>query len=49
MLKTAEIKRNWIVVDAADRVLGQVATEIATKLIGKTKRLILHTLITVTS
>lgn len=37
MLKTAEIKRNWIVVDAADRVLGQVATEIATKLIGKLK------------
>jgi len=37
MLKTAEIKRNWIIVDAADRVLGQVATEIATKLMGKNK------------
>ncbi len=37
MLKTAEIKRSWIVIDAADRVLGQVATEIAVKLIGKDK------------
>lgn len=37
MQKTAEIKRNWIIVDAADRVLGQVATEIATQLMGKRK------------
>jgi len=33
--KQAEIKREWIVVDAKGRILGQVATEIATKLMGK--------------
>lgn len=37
MQKTAEIKRSWIVIDAADRVLGQVASEIAVHLIGKLK------------
>lgn len=37
MQKTAEIKRNWVVIDAADRVLGQVATEIAVQLMGKNK------------
>ncbi|CAN5298804.1 50S ribosomal protein L13 [soil metagenome] len=37
MLKTAEIKRSWIIIDAKDRVLGQVATEIAVQLMGKNK------------
>lgn len=33
--KTADVKREWVVVDAKDRILGQVATEVATKLMGK--------------
>lgn len=37
MQKTAEVTRDWHVVDAKGRVLGQVATEIAVKLIGKHK------------
>jgi large subunit ribosomal protein L13 len=37
MQKTAEVTREWHVVDAKGRVLGQVATEVATKLIGKHK------------
>lgn len=37
MQKTAEVTRQWHVVDAQGRILGQVATEIATKLIGKHK------------
>lgn len=36
--KTSEIKREWHVIDAQDKVLGRVATEIATKLIGKHKK-----------
>jgi len=32
-----EIKRNWILVDAKNKVLGRLATEIATKLMGKNK------------
>jgi len=35
--KPAEVKREWYVVDAADKVLGRVATEIATRLRGKHK------------
>jgi len=38
MLKTAEVKRVWHLVDAKDRILGQVATEIAMKLNGRNKR-----------
>mgnify|MGYP001788612619 CR=1 FL=1 len=37
MLKTAEVKRKWHVVDAKDIVLGKVATDIAKKLMGKEK------------
>ena len=37
MQKTADVKRDWHLIDAKDRVLGDVATEIATKLIGKHK------------
>jgi len=33
--KAADVKREWVVVDAKGRVLGQVATEVATKLMGK--------------
>jgi large subunit ribosomal protein L13 len=35
--KPAEVKREWHLVDATDRVLGQIATAAATKLIGKHK------------
>jgi len=37
MQKPAEVKRSWHLIDAKDRVLGQIATEIATKLMGKQK------------
>lgn len=35
--KTAEIERNWYVVDAQDVVLGRLASVVARKLIGKDK------------
>ncbi len=35
--KPAEVKREWHLMDATDKVLGKLATEIATKLIGKNK------------
>ncbi len=35
--KAEEVKRGWYVVDAADRTLGRLATEIATRLRGKHK------------
>lgn len=35
--KPAEVTRAWHVVDADGKVLGQVATEVASKLIGKHK------------
>ncbi len=35
--KTAEIQRNWHLIDAEGKVLGQVATQIAATLTGKTK------------
>ena len=37
MLKTADIKRDWHLVDADGQILGRLATGIATKLIGKNK------------
>ncbi len=37
-LKTAEIKRDWYIVDASQATLGRVATVIAERLIGKQKR-----------
>lgn len=37
MQKRAEVKRNWHLVDADSQVLGRVATQIAEKLIGKSK------------
>lgn len=36
-LKREEIKRKWYVVDARDKILGRLATEIAKKLRGKDK------------
>jgi large subunit ribosomal protein L13 len=36
-VKKADIKRQWRVVDAADRVLGEVATDAAKLLMGKHK------------
>jgi large subunit ribosomal protein L13 len=35
--KTAEVQRDWLLVDAADQVLGRLATQIATLLRGKHK------------
>ena len=35
--KTAEVKRDWFVVDASDKVLGRLATELARRLRGKHK------------
>ena len=35
--KPAEVKREWFVVDAADKTLGRLATEIASRLRGKHK------------
>jgi len=36
--KASEIKRQWHKVDAKDRILGRICTDIATKLIGKNKK-----------
>jgi len=35
--KPAEVKRDWYVIDAADKTLGRMATEIARRLRGKHK------------
>lgn len=35
--KPSDIKRTWHVIDAKDQILGRLATDIATKLIGKDK------------
>lgn len=35
--KPHEVKREWFVIDAADKVLGRVATEVAHRLRGKHK------------
>lgn len=37
MQKTAEVKRDWHLVDADGQILGRLATQIATKLMGKNK------------
>lgn len=37
MIKQNEVKRDWIVVDAKDKVFGRLMTEIATLLRGKHK------------
>lgn len=37
MITTAQVQRNWHLVDAKDQVLGRLATEVATKLMGKHK------------
>ncbi len=34
-LKTADVTRSWVLVDASDASLGKVASAIATRLIGK--------------
>ena len=36
--KPLEVKRDWFVVDASDKVLGRLASEIALRLRGKHKR-----------
>jgi large subunit ribosomal protein L13 len=35
--KTEEVKRDWFVIDATDKVLGRVASEVARRLRGKHK------------
>ncbi|HCP60693.1 MAG TPA: 50S ribosomal protein L13, partial [Dehalococcoidia bacterium] len=35
--KLADIKREWHVIDAQDRILGRLATEVARLLMGKHK------------
>lgn len=37
MVKNCEVKRDWIVVDAKDKVFGRIITEVATILRGKHK------------
>ncbi len=37
MAKTNEVERKWYIIDAEDKVLGRLATEIATVLTGKHK------------
>jgi len=37
MIKAEEVKRDWILIDAKDKVFGRLITEIATKLRGKHK------------
>ncbi|MCL4208242.1 50S ribosomal protein L13 [Patescibacteria group bacterium] len=37
MQKTAEVKRDWHLMDAEGQILGRLATQIATKLMGKNK------------
>ena len=37
MLKTAEVEKKWILIDATDKVLGRLATRVATILRGKHK------------
>ncbi len=38
MQKASQVVRNWHLVDASDKVLGMVATDIARKLTGKDKK-----------
>lgn len=35
MAKTGSVERKWVVVDATDKVLGRLATRVATVLMGK--------------
>lgn len=35
--KASEVQRNWFVIDASDKVLGRVASEVARRLRGKHK------------
>jgi large subunit ribosomal protein L13 len=37
ILKKSEVKRNWYIVDATDKILGRVASKIAVVLTGKHK------------
>jgi large subunit ribosomal protein L13 len=37
ILKKSDIKRNWYVVDATDKILGRIASKIAVVLVGKHK------------
>lgn len=38
MISTAQVERQWIVIDVSGKILGTMATEIATHLIGKHKK-----------
>lgn len=36
--KVSDIKRSWILVDVKDQILGRAATQVALKLMGKSKK-----------
>jgi len=36
-IKASDIKRNWHVIDASDKILGRLATQVASLLMGKHK------------
>ena len=40
--KAADIKREWHLIDASDKVLGKLATSVATLLMGKHKPIFCH-------
>jgi large subunit ribosomal protein L13 len=42
--KASEIKRTWHLVDVKDQILGRITTQIALKLIGKSKPYFVHNL-----
>src|SRR3989304_4111526 len=37
IVKASEVKRQWYIVDASDKILGRLATRVATILMGKHK------------
>ncbi|OUR70573.1 50S ribosomal protein L13 [Arcobacter sp. 31_11_sub10_T18] len=37
MVKAVDVKRDWIIIDATDKVFGRIITEVATILRGKNK------------
>ncbi len=47
MAKANEIDRDWIVIDATNKVFGRIITEVATILRGKKTNLVLHLMLIV--
>jgi large subunit ribosomal protein L13 len=42
--KASQIKRTWYIFDVKDQILGRITTQIALKLMGKSKPYFVHTL-----